>query len=165
MVARMIRVRSRSALCWRRSNGWGCCARRARRIWRGSCIKRKEGRREGKPLNGDRQREMREGGCPGESPSIGGRIRREKKTLLERLLEKDITSEEAKVVQLFHFVHMNGYLWGKEGKDLVFIPTASAKQQVGMVGVDVDVDAGEVGDDHEDDGDDDRDAGDEVENE
>ena len=88
-----------------------------------------------------------------------------KKTLLERLLEKDITSEEAKVVQLFHFVHMNGYLWGKEGKDLVFIPTASAKQQVGMVGVDVDVDAGEVGDDHEDDGDDDRDAGDEVENE
>lgn len=35
---------------------------------------------------------------------------KKKPTLLERLLEKDIKMYKAKIVQMFHFVHMNDYL-------------------------------------------------------
>ncbi len=71
-----------------------------------------------------------------------------RKTLLERLLEKDMKSEEAKVVQLFHFIHMNGYLRGKEEEELVLRPTVRAKQRAGRAAEDV-----EDVEDVEDDGD------------
>ncbi len=47
------------------------------------------------------------------------RAHKRKPTLLERLLEKDIKMYKAKIVQMFHFVHMNNYLRAPE-KPLVF---------------------------------------------
>lgn len=76
-----------------------------------------------------------------------------KLTLLERLLEKDIKSYESKVVQLFHFIHMNDF-FRETGKELVFIPATrpNSGQQVasvlrGDVDVDVDITAGEEDED------------------
>jgi len=46
-----------------------------------------------------------------DTPAVAKPLQKKQKkpTLLERLLEKDIKMYKAKIVQLFHFVHMNGY--------------------------------------------------------
>lgn len=47
------------------------------------------------------------------------RAHKRKPTLLERLLERDIKTYKAKILQMFNFVHMNNYLQGPE-KPLLF---------------------------------------------
>lgn len=71
------------------------------------------------PQEGNHQQRKKPRGPSACTKPVSAHQQEKKKTLLERLLEKDIKSYECKVVQLFHFIHMNGY-FRNEGRPLVF---------------------------------------------